>query len=77
MNLVLDKKVYQGDDAAVECARQVFSVLDGDRIGRAQRKTAKSPGNGGKEIGDHEDVVPVMVIGRSNIGPPSTREGAK
>lgn len=45
MDFMLDEKVNKRNDAAVECARQVFPILDGDGIRRAQRKTAKGPGN--------------------------------
>lgn len=75
MNLVLYVKVDQGEDAPIECARDVFPILDGGRVGRAQDDTSKSPRDGGQQIRDHEDVMPVVVIGGGDVGPAGASHG--
>jgi len=77
VHLVLDKEVYEGDDAAVKGARDVFPVLDRSGVGRAEGDAAESPGYGGQQVGDHEDVVPVMVVGGGDIGPAAAGEGSE
>lgn len=77
MDLVLDVKVYQGQDAAVEGARRIFPVLDCDRIRRAQRNAAKGPWDGGEQVGDHKDIMPVVIVGRGDIGPSSAGQRAE
>jgi len=77
VNLVLDEKVDERDQSSKERSRKRLSVLDSSRIRWAQGKAAKSPWKRSHQVGDHEDVVPVMVIGRSNISPSSAGEGAE
>lgn len=72
---MLNKEVDEWDETPVERARHIFPVFDGGRVRRAQRNTAEGPWNGGKQVRDHEDVVPVMVVGRGDIGPATTSEG--
>ena len=43
MDLVLEEVIGHGYESAKESTRKVFSVLDGLRIGRTQRKTAQGP----------------------------------
>jgi hypothetical protein len=39
---------------------------------RAQGEAAQGPGESGYQVGDHEDVVPVVGVGRRNVGPSTT-----
>lgn len=77
MDLVLDEEVHERHDGAKEGTGDVFAVLDGGGVGRAERDAAKHPRDGGDEVGDHEDVVPVVVVGRRDIGPAAARDGAE
>lgn len=77
VNLVLDVEVDQRKNAAVESTCGVFPVLDSDRIGRAQRNATKGPWNSGQQVGDHEHIVPVVVVGRGHIGPTSASQRAE
>lgn len=74
VHFVLDKEVYEGDDAAIERARHVFPVLDRSRVGRAKGDAPEGPGYGRQQVGDHEDIVPVMVVGGGDIGPAAASE---
>lgn len=77
MDLVLDKKVDQRNDSTVEGTGHVFAILDCHMIGWAQGNAPKGPRNGGQQVGNHEEVVPVVIIRRSNVGPATASEGAK
>lgn len=71
MNLVLDEEVYQGYQSAKKCSRQVFSVFDRSRIVRTKGETPKSPWEGSNEVRDHKDIMPIVVVGGSDICPAS------
>lgn len=77
MHLVLNKVVYQWHQSTEEKAGHDLAVLDGPAVVRAQRKTAKSPWQSSHEIRDHENVVPVMVIGRGDICPSTAGQGSE
>lgn len=77
MHLVLNEVVNQWHQGTEEEAGNDLAVLDGPAVVRAQRKTAQSPWQGSHQIGDHEDVVPVMVIGGSDICPSTTGQSAE
>lgn len=72
VDLVSNEKEDQGNDGAVESARHPLSVLDRNWIWRAEGDAPKGPGNGRQEVRDHENVVPVMIVSRCNVGPAST-----
>ena len=74
VDFMLKEEIGGWHKSTEEQACEYFAVLDGLRIGRTQSQTAKRPGYGDDKVGDHEDVVPVMVIGRCYIGPASTCE---
>ena len=76
MDLVLDEEVDQGHEGAEEPPRQVFPVLDGLGVGRAEGDASDGPRDGEDEVRDHEDVVPVMVVGRGDVCPAAARQGA-
>ena len=71
MDLVLDKKVNQRDQCAKEATGKVFPVLDRFRIRWAQGNAPGGPRNGKDEVRDHQYVMPVMVVGRGDVTPPS------
>lgn len=73
VNLVLDKEINQGNKSAKEGAAQIFPVFDSLCVWRAEGETAGCPRNGEHQVGDHKDIVPVVIIGRGDVGPSSTR----
>lgn len=77
MHLVLDKKVYHGHKGAKKGRGQVLSVLDRFRIRRAEGDAAKCPRDRNDQVRDHQDVVPVMVVGRGDVGPAATGQCAQ
>jgi len=76
VDLVLNEEVDQWHQSAKEGARDVFPVFDGLGVGRAQRNTTGCPRNGEDDVGNHQNIVPVMVVGRSDVCPSSTGQGA-
>jgi hypothetical protein len=74
---VLDEKVDERYYSGKEGSREVLSVLDSHRVPRAERKTSVGPWDGSDEIGDHKDVVPVVIIGRRDIGPSAASQRSK
>lgn len=71
MDLVLNEEVNQRDECCEERPSKELPVLDSCGVARAQSKAAKSPRQSGHQVGDHKDVVPVVVIGRGNVCPSS------
>ena len=69
MHLVLDEEVDQGHEGAEETSCQVFAILDSLGVGGAEGNAARRPGNREYEVRNHEDVVPVMVVGRRDVRP--------
>lgn len=76
MDLVLDEEVDQGHEGAEETSCQVFPVLDRLGVGRAKSNASGGPRDGEHEVRDHEDVVPVVVVGRGDVRPAAARQGA-
>src|SRR5256885_6212371 len=72
MHFVLYEEVDQGHQRAEEQTGQDFSVFDCSRMWRTESKTPKSPWQCCNQIGDHENVMPVMVIRRCHVRPSST-----
>ena len=72
VHLVLDEEVNEWQYGGVKCARKVFAILDGGWVSRAESDDAKRPRNGREQIRDHENVMPVMVIGRRDVSPATT-----
>jgi len=71
VDLVLDEEVYERNQRSEEAASEIFPVLDRGCVGRAQRKAAGSPRDGEHKIGDHQNIVPIVVVSRRDIGPSS------
>lgn len=69
VNLVLDVKVYEGDDGAEESPRNPLAVQDCPCVCGARGETSEHPRDGCHEVRDHENVMPVMVIGRRHVRP--------
>lgn len=72
MDLVLNEIVDQRNQSSEEQAGHDFAVLDGTVVVRAERKATQGPRQGGHQVRDHEDIMPVVVIGRCDIGPTTT-----
>lgn len=77
MDLVLDEEVHQRYDCSEKTSCKDLAVFDGLYVRRAQNVAAIGPRNGSDQVRDHEDVVPVMVVGGSNVGPTTAGQGAK
>lgn len=63
MHLVPDEEVNQRHKCRKERPSKKLPVLDGGGVARAQSEAANSPGQCSHEIRNHEDVVPVVVVG--------------
>jgi hypothetical protein len=74
---VLDEEVGQRHNRGEEGTAKDLTVVDGLGIVGAQGDAAEGPWYSCDEVRDHEDVVGVVVIGRRDIGPASTREGSE
>ena len=77
VDLVLYKEVYERCQVAKEASCKKFSVTQGPGIVRVQSNATERPRNRGYQIGYHENVVPVMVVCRRHIRPPSASQGSK
>ena len=74
---MLDEEVNEGDESREEGSAKELSVLESGWVSRAQGKAAQGPGKGCNKVGDHEDVVPVVVVSRRDVGPSSAGQGAE
>lgn len=72
VHLVSDEEVDQRYKRRKEGSSKELPILDGGGVARAQGEAAKGPWQSGHQIRDHEDVVPVVVIGRCDVCPSST-----
>jgi hypothetical protein len=77
VDLVLNEIVNQRNQCSKEQARHNLAVLDSTAVVGAERKAAKSPWQSSNQIRDHEDIMPVMVVGRCNVGPTSTSQSTE
>lgn len=76
MHLMLNEEVHQRHNHAKERPCQPLPPPDRPSIANwTQRQTSQSPRQGRDQIGDHEDIVPVMIVRRSNVRPPTARQG--
>ena len=72
---MLDEKVNERYKSCEERATKDFSKIYGSWIRRAEGETANCPWDGGYQVRNHEDIVPVMIVCGCNIRPPSTSQG--
>lgn len=77
VHLVLDEEVDQRNKCPKEGTSQVFPQRDGAWVGRAEGDAAGRPRQGCDNVGDHENVVPVVIVSRGDVGPSSASQGAK
>lgn len=77
VHLVLNEVVDQGHQCSKEEASHDLAVFDSPAVVRAQGEAAQCPWQGGNKIGDHKNVVPVVVIGRGNIGPSTASQSSE
>ena len=77
MNLVLNEVVNQWHQSSKEEASHDLAIFDSPAVVRAQGEAAQGPWQGGNKIGYHENVMPVMVIGRGNVGPSAAGQGSE
>lgn len=71
---MLEKEMGHRHQITNEQARHNFSVFHSLCIRWTDRQTAKYPGQGEDQVGDHEDIMPHVIIGRSHIRPSSARQ---
>lgn len=69
VDLVLDKEVNQWHERAEEAGSQVFPIFDRFRVRRAEGDAARRPGQSSNDVRDHQNIVPVVVVGRGDVGP--------
>lgn len=77
MDLVLNEVVNQRHQGTEKEACQDLSVLDCTAVVGTQCQTAKRPRQGRNQIRNHEDIMPVMVVGRCDVCPPSAGQGSE
>lgn len=77
MNFMLYKEVNHRNDGSEEGRRDVFPIFDCLGIRRAQDEAADRPGDCGYQIRDHKDIVPIVIVGRRDIGPAAAHERTK
>ena len=77
VHFVLNEEVNEWQYGGIKCTRKVLAVLDGGRVARAQSNDTKCPGDGGEQIRDHENVMPIMVIGGCDVGPSTACQRAE
>lgn len=77
VHFVLDEEVDQGHQSPKEGACKEFPIFEGSRVAGTQGYASKRPRKGSDKVGNHEDVVPVVVVGRSYICPSTTCHGTE
>lgn len=77
VDLVLNEEVNERHQGSEKSTSKVLAILDSRGVVGAERNAARSPGQGSDNVGDHENVVPVVVIGRGNISPTAAGQGAQ
>lgn len=77
VHLVLYEKVDERNECSEESSGEDLAVLDCFWVGRTQHQAACCPGYCSHQVGNHEDVMPVMVVSRSDIGPTSACQRSK
>ena len=63
VDLMPDEEVNQWHKCREEGSSEKLPVLESGGVARAQSKASNSPRQGSHQVRDHEDVVPVMIIG--------------
>lgn len=66
---MLDKEVDQWHERAEEARSQVFPIFNRGRVRRAERDAARRPGQGSNNVRDHQNIVPVVIVGRGDVSP--------
>lgn len=74
MHLVLNKEVDERHQRREEGTCKELSVFECGRIAWAQSKAAQGPWQGRYEVRDHENVVPVVIVGRGHVRPSATSQ---
>lgn len=77
MHLVLNEEIYQRHQCAKEASCQPLSILQGSRVLRAEQYATHCPRKCSHKIGDHEDIMPSVIICGSDICPSSTTQSTK
>lgn len=77
MDLMLNEIVDQRNQCSEEQTGHNLAVLDSTAVVGAERKTAESPWQSSDQVRDHEDIMPVMVVGRCNVSPTSTSQSTE
>lgn len=77
VHLVLDEKIDQGHQSTKEQTSYDLAVLRSAAVVTTKSHTTQCPWQSRYQVRNHEDVVPVMVIRRGDIGPPTTSKRPK
>ncbi len=77
MDFVLDEEIDQGNQSPEKGACEVFPVFNSLYVFWAQCQTTNGPRKSCNEVRDHENVMPIVIIGGGNVGPSSACECSK
>lgn len=77
VDLVLNEKVNERHKGSEKGTGKELAVLDSRRVVGAERNAASGPGESSDNVGNHENIMPIVVVGRGNVGPATTREGTQ
>lgn len=77
MHFVLYEEINQRDHGPKEQYSSSLPVLHGPFVGWGCHETAHCPGNRSHKIADHEDIVPIMIVGGCHIYPSATQNCPK
>ncbi len=75
VDLVPDKKVDQRNESSEEGTSQVLPVLDSCCIWWAQDDASGRPRDRQDKVRDHQNVMPVVVVGRRDVCPAAACQG--
>lgn len=73
MHLMLNKEIHQRQNRSKKAPSEYLPPLQTPRVPRTQGNTAYRPGYRGHQIGDHEYIMPIVIIRRRDICPTPTR----
>ena len=74
---MLDVKVHHGYHGRKENGCYTLPPLDSNPVRWAEHNASKRPWQRRDEIGDHEYIVPIVVVRRRDIGPSAAHHGPK
>jgi len=74
---VLNEEIYQWHKSSKETAGKSLAVLECSGVLRAQSNATHCPWQCCNEVRDHEDIMPVVIIGGGYVCPSSAGQSPK